>query len=79
MILRENTRDVVMRRHKSNEDGFQGKSITIRIDEKTLNDFKAACGEKSYQCVIKDLMREYIYKQEYIYKEEERINKRMLR
>lgn len=78
MILREDRRDIIMRRHKANEAGFQGKNITIRIDEKTLNEFKAACGERAYQVVIKELMRDFIYKQDYIAKEEERINKRML-
>lgn len=78
MIIREDKRTIITRRHKANEAGFQGKNITIRIDEKTLNDFKNACGERAYQSVIKELMRDYIDKQEYVYKEEERINKRML-
>lgn len=78
MIIREDRKTIIARRHKANEAGFQGKNITIRIDEKTLNDFKAACGEESYQAKIKELMRDYIYKQEYIYKEEKRLNDRML-
>ena len=78
MILREDRRTVITRRHKANEAGFQGKNITIRIDEKTLNDFKAACGDESYQSKIKELMRDFIDKVEYTYKEEERLNKRML-
>lgn len=78
MIIREDKRTLITRRHKANEAGFQGKNITIRIDEKTLNDFKVVCGERAYQSVIKELMRDYIDKQEYVFKEEERINKRML-
>ena len=78
MIIREDRRTINARRHKANEVGFQGKNITIRIDEKTLNDFKAVCGDESYQVKIKELMREFIDKKERIYKEEERINKRML-
>ena len=78
MILREDRKDIIARRHKANEVGFQGKNITIRIDEKTLQEFKDACGERAYQTVIKELMRDYIYNRNYISKEEERINKRML-
>ena len=78
MILREDRKTIIARRHKANEAGFQGKNITIRIDEQTLNDFKKACGDSAYQVVIKELMRDYIYKKEYTYKEEERLNKRML-
>lgn len=78
MILREDNRTIIARRHKANEVEYQGKFITIRIDEKTLNEFKAACGGASYQAKIKELMRDYIYKKEVIFKEEEEINKRML-
>lgn len=78
MIIREDRRDIITRRHKANEAGFQGKNITIRIDEKTLQDFKAACGERAYQTVIKELMRDYIYKQDYVFKEEKRLNNKML-
>lgn len=35
------------------------KTITIRIDEKTLNEFKEVCG-KQYQYKIRVLMRNYI-------------------
>lgn len=35
------------------------KSITIRIDEKTLNDFKEVCGGQ-YQYKIRVLMRNYV-------------------
>lgn len=78
MIIREDRKVVVARRHKANEAGYQSKCITIRIDEQTLNDFKKVCGEESYQAKIKELMRDYIYKKEVIYKEEEQLNKRML-
>lgn len=78
MILREDRRTIVTRRHRANEVGYQNKNITIRIDEKTLNDFKEACGERAYQVVIKELMRDFIDRQEYIYKEEKRLNDRML-
>lgn len=78
MISREDRKVVITRRHRANEVGFQGKNITIRIDEKTLNEFKAACGEQAYQVVIKELMRDYIYKKNVIFEEEKRINDRML-
>ena len=78
MILREDKKTIVARRHRANEVGYQSKCITIRIDEKTLNEFKAACGDSAYQSVIKQLMRDFIYKQEYIYKEEQRLHDRML-
>lgn len=78
MIIREDKQTIIARRHKANEAGFQGKNITIRIDEKTLQDFRAACGDRAYQSVIKELMRDFIYKQDYVYKEEQRLNKRML-
>jgi len=78
MILREDNRTIVARRHKANEVEYQGKTITIRIDNKTLNDFKTVCGNESYQAKIKELMRDYIYKKEVIFKEEEQLNKRML-
>lgn len=78
MILREDNKTIVARRHKASETGYQGKFITIRIDEQTLNEFKEACDGMSYQAKIKELMRDYIYKKQVIYKEEERINKKML-
>ena len=35
------------------------KQITLRIDSKTLNEFKEVCGEQ-YQYKIRALMRQYV-------------------
>lgn len=78
MIIRENKADIVAKRHKANEVEYQGKNITIRIDLKTLEDFKSVCDGRPYQTVLKEVMRDYIYRKQVIYKQEEDINKRML-
>lgn len=43
-----------------NNKKLMSKTITMRIDEETLNEFKKICGERFYQDKIRQLMRIYI-------------------
>lgn len=42
------------------DSDFLDTQINIRIDTKTLQEFKKACGGKKYQSKIRQLMRKYI-------------------
>ncbi len=37
-----------------------GKTITMRIDDDLLNDFKRVCGGRTYQDKIRQIMKQYI-------------------
>ena len=43
-----------------NNKKVMSKTITMRIDETTLNEFKKICGDRFYQDKIRQLMRIYI-------------------
>lgn len=76
MIIRDNKANKALRSINKNA-GPQSRNLTIRIDNKTLEEFKAVCGETPYQTKIKEVMREYIYRKKQVFKDEEERNLKM--
>ena len=55
------------------DSDFLDTQINIRIDTKTLQEFKKACGGRKYQSKVRQLMRKYI--QEIEIEESKRVRK----
>ena len=75
MILRDSKTQNILKYQRENV-GVQSKKVTLRMDEKTFDDFKEICQKEGvpYQTKMKDIMREYIDRVNSIYKAEEERN-----
>lgn len=75
MIMRDRETQRILKYEKANV-GVQAKNITIRMDDKLLEDIKEISAREGipYQTKMKDILREYVDRVNRIYKEEQERN-----